>query len=378
MHACTLQSLRHALVPSALDGLGARLLQLLLGLLASWPQAGQLDLVATLKTLVFEASVALLFGPHLLECSERAQSGRQHGSCGSSRGFSSATGPSVAAYTAGGVTGPAAGVGRVSALQRDFELFNEGFELAASPLPAFLQPRFLAARRRLLAALHRTHASGQLVGTVVDALVQACELPAEAIPAMLLAVLWASQANSAPAAFWCLGFLLLPENRRHREAVEAQIQAAVAAAAAAAAGGGGGGEGKGPVGESGRGAVRPPRASAPIGAGGGPSASAVAGASSPTDLPPLLSRTQQRGLLAAAADSRGSLVAAGWEALRLRSPGIDVRIAASDVAMPLGGGKHTLISKVNRWLSLVFCPGLCWGSLTFGALLLTSLGGGGG
>ena len=36
---------------------------------------------------------------------------------------------------------------------------------------------------------------------------------------MLLAVLWASQANTVPTAFWAVGFLLLPENRKYAEEV---------------------------------------------------------------------------------------------------------------------------------------------------------------
>lgn len=33
---------------------------------------------------------------------------------------------------------------------------------------------------------------------------------------MLLAVLWASQANTVPATFWAIAFLLLPENQHHK------------------------------------------------------------------------------------------------------------------------------------------------------------------
>lgn len=41
---------------------------------------------------------------------------------------------------------------------------------------------------------------------------------------MLLAILWASQANAVPATFWSLAFLLLPENKIHLDAVLSELK----------------------------------------------------------------------------------------------------------------------------------------------------------
>lgn len=50
------------------------------------------------------------------------------------------------------------------------------------------------------------------------------ELRAGLAPNMLLAILWASQANAVPATFWSLAFLLLPENRIHLSAVLSELK----------------------------------------------------------------------------------------------------------------------------------------------------------
>ena len=70
-----------------------------------------MELYGLVQRLVFRASVSLLFGPTFLK-----RGGRD----------------------------------RLHALFCDFD---GGFEMAASPVPHVLQPRFVAARRRLLAAL---------------------------------------------------------------------------------------------------------------------------------------------------------------------------------------------------------------------------------
>ena len=36
-------------------------------------------------------------------------------------------------------------------------------------------------------------------------------------PHVMLAVMWAALANTVPAAFWSVAFLLLPEHARHRQ-----------------------------------------------------------------------------------------------------------------------------------------------------------------
>lgn len=67
--------------------------------------------------------------------------------------------------------------------------------------------------RLVYACCRESYLAGDCDGTVVHALIKGCDLPHDTIPNMLLAVLWASQANTAPAAFWAIAFLLLPENR---------------------------------------------------------------------------------------------------------------------------------------------------------------------
>jgi len=141
------QTLRHQLVPAALPQHTSRLLRLLLGRLGSWPAAGQLELVAAVKALVFEAAVGALFGERFLadpqqqgkqgEQQQRKQQ-QQHG-----KGNTAGSGAAAASSSSS----------RAAQLQDTFFVFEEGFELAASPLPHILQPRFLAARRRLLAEL---------------------------------------------------------------------------------------------------------------------------------------------------------------------------------------------------------------------------------
>ena len=44
-------------------------------------------------------------------------------------------------------------------------------------------------------------------------------LPRALVPNLLLAVMWASQANTIPATFWTVAFLLMPENNRHLDKV---------------------------------------------------------------------------------------------------------------------------------------------------------------
>lgn len=135
-----LQALRHLLVPATLPQHTARLLRLLLARLQRWPAAGQLELVGEMKTLVFQASVGALLGEAFLW-------GEQPQSCSteSSHDGSNSGG--------GGAPASAAAAAHALGLQQDFFAFEEGFELAASPLPHMFQPKFLAARRRLVAAL---------------------------------------------------------------------------------------------------------------------------------------------------------------------------------------------------------------------------------
>jgi 24-hydroxycholesterol 7alpha-hydroxylase len=98
-------------------------------------------------------------------------------------------------------------------LYQAFFEFERCFELAASPIPHFLQPKFKKARKKLLDALTKSYLSGDFVGSTIGDLIQVSGMPPHAVPNMLLAVLWASQANTVPTAFWTIGFILLPENK---------------------------------------------------------------------------------------------------------------------------------------------------------------------
>ena len=153
LHLPLLQTLRHALVPASLPPHAATALRLLLARLRSWPSAGQLELGGALKGLVFSASVGSLFGERFLQrclgekgnrpASGSAGAGEQPGSVGAGAGAS------------------AAAAAALCPLAATFFEFEEGFELSASPVPHIFQPRFLRARRRLLAALRQGRGGGR-------------------------------------------------------------------------------------------------------------------------------------------------------------------------------------------------------------------------
>ncbi|KAG2423055.1 hypothetical protein HXX76_015571 [Chlamydomonas incerta] len=204
-----------------------------------------------------------------------------------------ARGKAAAAQAPAPLQRPPEGVHR---LARDFFAFEDGFELAASPVPHAFQPEFTAARRRLLAALAAADGRGLFGGTPAGQLLERTEgLPAALRPNLLLAVLWASQANTVPSTFWATGFLLLPENAHHRAAVLAELQAELKGAGAAAA------------------------ASSP---GGG------SAAYSNEELVAAAARV--------AAGRRSAVSRCVAEALRLRVQSIDVRLAADTLELPLG------------------------------------------
>ena len=46
----------------------------------------------------------------------------------------------------------------------------------------------------------------------------------ELAPNLLLALMWASQANAVPATFWAIAFLLLPGNSKHQATVLEELQ----------------------------------------------------------------------------------------------------------------------------------------------------------
>ena len=121
------------------------------------------------------------------------------------------------------------------ALRDAFFEFEAGFELAASPLPHTLLPGFRRAKKFLLKAFtsslleHRdfdTEASQSSSASpaVCHTLVASSHLPLHVIPNMLLAVLWASQANTIPSAFWALSYLLRDENKVNRAMVLKELR----------------------------------------------------------------------------------------------------------------------------------------------------------
>lgn len=122
-----------------------------------------------------------------------------------------------------------------------------------------------------------------------------------------------------PSIYWALGFLLLPENSAHLQAVVAEAQQAAAAAAHAAAG-------------------------------------CEAEGQEPSMLP---TAEQLGGLIELASDRHSRVAAAVSEALRLRCFSIDVRIAASDGVLPGG----TDGSGPGIWVQQARACGSCWGLL---------------
>jgi hypothetical protein len=127
-------------VPAALPRHNASLLRLLLAQLAAWAPAGQLELSGALQRLVFHSSVALLFGPRFLGPPDELAQPKPAADGGGE-------------VSGGGSSSNGGGMRRADRLRQAFFAFEAGFELAASPVPHALQPSFLAARRRLLAAL---------------------------------------------------------------------------------------------------------------------------------------------------------------------------------------------------------------------------------
>jgi hypothetical protein len=165
-HHLLLRTLRHQLVPSTLESHSNSLLRLLCKELnATWcngnrqrletnQAAVEVELYSSVKTVLFSAAVTCLFGPAFVH---------RHGA---------------------------------PTLQAAFTILDDGFELAASPVPHWLQPKFTAARHRLLGMLHHSFEAGDFRGTVVESLIEGCGLPGHVVPNMLLAVLWASQVRN--------------------------------------------------------------------------------------------------------------------------------------------------------------------------------------
>jgi len=167
-----------------------------------------------------------------------------------------------------------------------FHLFDSNFERAASPMPQLLQPIFRTARSMLLGAFRTSVSKNHFQGTLIQTMLSGCEIDDEAAPQCMLAVLWASMANSIPAAFWTLVLVLLPPHRHLAEQIRSE-------------------------------ATR----------------DAHSGATAPTENPAVL----------AALDPSSAARRCADEAIRIFSPSIDVRFAARDLTLPctaLGTAHH--------------------------------------
>ncbi|EIE20039.1 hypothetical protein COCSUDRAFT_83555 [Coccomyxa subellipsoidea C-169] len=179
-----------------------------------------------------------------------------------------------------------------AALADAFFKFESGFELAASPLPHILQRSFSASRARLLASFRASLAAGDFEGELIGDLIRQSEIEADLAPNAMLAVLWAALSNSVPAAFWSTAFLLLPQHCSHLDAVLKTLPPALPAGATSAE-----------------------------------------------------TCEYLESLVQVALDRRGPLAATVAEAVRLRSPGVDLRMAACDTCMPMDDGRQLSIKK---------------------------------
>jgi 24-hydroxycholesterol 7alpha-hydroxylase len=177
-------------------------------------------------------------------------------------------------------------------LYQAFFEFEECFELAASPIPHFLQPKFKKARRKLLEAITKSNLSGDFANSTIGDLIQVSKMPLHAVPNMILAILWASQANTVPTVFWTLGFLLLPEHKdTYLKAIRARIDQG--------------------------------------------------------------SDVGSSNLSFLSCDSSSLLLKCCMESLRLRSASTDVRIAAKNFILPTGHDENVLIEKGTM---VMICP----------------------
>ena len=114
---------------------------------------------------------------------------------------------------------------------------------------------------------------------------------------MLLAILWASQANTVPATFWSLAMLLLPENKGHAAAILSELKEE----------------------------VRKESAASP--------ATATA-----TTKQQQVQASVSRAAFRLATDRKSAVSRCVAEAIRLRVHSIDLRIAAADISLGLSSG----------------------------------------
>ena len=61
-----------------------------------------------------------------------------------------------------------------------------------------------------------SHKAGHFQGTLIGGLIQDCDMGDSLAAHVMLAVMWAALANTVPAAYWAVAFLLQPENAEHK------------------------------------------------------------------------------------------------------------------------------------------------------------------
>eukprot|EP00891_Asterochloris_glomerata_P009301 jgi/Astpho2/9301/Aster-x0850 len=268
-HRALLAELQRLLAPAKLPAVAGHLLEhMQRGIKAMQRQPGQeVDLLHLVKTVLFPAAMETLFGPAFL---------REHGA---------------------------------DSLADAYFAFDGGFELAASPVPQWVQPRWCWARYTLLQAFRTSLRKGQLAGTVGGDLLQSVGVPEDKQPNMLLAVMWASLANTVPGSFWAVGFLLQPRHADILRLVQQELS----------------------------------------------SPAAGAGSTDQTDTAPGGIPYPDQ-ILAVALQRRSLLQRCVLEALRLRGAGVTVRMAMSDLELPYGDGRTLSVRKgemlaVSPWES---------------------------
>ncbi|KAK9866545.1 hypothetical protein WJX84_008214 [Apatococcus fuscideae] len=276
-HMAMLDALRGLLTPQHMHGLAqVQLAAMRDAADAILPAHGEVDLMETVSQVLTPAAIRMLFGAAFLE---------RHGT---------------------------------QAVLRAFATFESGFELAASPVPHWLQPGWRRARAWLLSALRQSLACGDLEGQVVGQLLHQVPMPQQATPHILLAVLWASLANTVPATFWTLAYLLQPEHAHHMEDVQRLIT------------GNGADQGPPPVGQRCGQHHRSVPTEVLQDAGGGCDFQHA--------------NDQDAALIQVAMQRGTKLAVCISEAVRLQAPGMDIRIAAQDLRLPAddSGRMHTI------------------------------------
>ncbi|EFJ41941.1 hypothetical protein VOLCADRAFT_119569 [Volvox carteri f. nagariensis] len=391
LHSKMLKELRELLVPAMLtdhmQSLGTRALQLL----PSYVHHDQVDLCSLCRSLVFHCAVESVFGrrfvdhlPELLGLQEAsavaATAVGDEKEEGELRGRHSATAAGTAAMAgqqqrqgflkAAGEAAVAAAAGElgealrgtiegwqqqqqqqhgglpprppagVEWLARTFFTFEDQFELATSPLPHAFLPEFVKSRSELLrvflAADRRGLFQGTPAGEMLDRTTGSC---AQLRPNMLLALIWASQANTIPAVFWSTAFLLLPENAVHKASVISELERELQSKVLSAGG---------------------PAAAATTGGpeGADSRAAAVEGSSSADTASPRVQPSRSELVAAAtrlAANRRSAVSRCVAEALRLRVQSIDVRQAAAPLDLPSQSGEGARL-QLPRGRLLAVCP----------------------